>query len=334
VRISASFAELNAELRAYRERVVGPRPFSGADEVFPWPARFGRGLVRRAELRPDLDLHLFDVVLPRGFRLAFGAQDVPLQLAFCLSGLARVTIPGSHSTCTFDAGSGGFFFGHDVDTVSHYPTGGRLYAISLIVHQEALGSLLGDPTAALPAALADALLGHSAAPYFHLTPTPPELRPALAGIAGCPYTGQLRRIYLEGKALELLSLYLAASGQAATPGSLAMRPDDVARLTRARDVLAARMEDPPSLVGLARQVGLNDFKLKQGFKQLFGTTAFGYLHRLRMERARALLEQREMSVTQVATSVGYANVSHFAAAFRRRFGMPPRSFLARQRATP
>lgn len=93
------------------------------------------------------------------------------------------------------------------------------------------------------------------------------------------------------------------------------------------------MDDPPSLLALARQVGLNDFKLKRGFRQVFGTTAFGYLHDQRMERARQLLEERRFNVTEVACTVGYANPSHFAAAFKRKFGVNPGAY-SRDYCTP
>jgi AraC-like DNA-binding protein len=83
------------------------------------------------------------------------------------------------------------------------------------------------------------------------------------------------------------------------------------------------MDAPPSLPELARHVGLNEFKLKTGFRTLFGTSVFAYLRAQRMELARRLLVQRGQSVTEVALRVGYANPSKFALAFRKHFGFPP-----------
>jgi AraC-like DNA-binding protein len=83
------------------------------------------------------------------------------------------------------------------------------------------------------------------------------------------------------------------------------------------------MASPPGLPELARSVGLNEFKLKVGFRVLFGASVFGYLRTQRMDRARRLLAHRELSVTEVAAHVGYQNPSKFAAAFRKHFGFPP-----------
>lgn len=88
------------------------------------------------------------------------------------------------------------------------------------------------------------------------------------------------------------------------------------------------MENPPSLLDLARQVGINDRKLKQGFRQVFGTTVFGYLHDYRMEQARLLLIEQKLAIALVAHTVGYSHLSHFATAFRKKFGVNPSTYLA------
>jgi AraC-like DNA-binding protein len=82
---------------------------------------------------------------------------------------------------------------------------------------------------------------------------------------------------------------------------------------------------------LARIVGINDCKLKAGFRHVFGTTVFGYLHDCRMERSRQLLEAGEMTVTEAAQAVGFVSRGHFAAAFKRRFGVNPSVYMARKR---
>lgn len=82
---------------------------------------------------------------------------------------------------------------------------------------------------------------------------------------------------------------------------------------------------------LAQTVGLNEFKLKNGFRQIFGTTVFKHLHNCRMEKARQLLEEGNYTVTQVAWTVGFANRGDFAAAFRRKFGVNPSIYLRKVR---
>ena len=102
-----------------------------------------------------------------------------------------------------------------------------------------------------------------------------------------------------------------------------LRSDDVDRIQHAKDILLSDLENPPSLLKLAQQVGLNDYKLKQSFKQVFGTTVFGYLHDYRMQQAYQLLEVGELNITEVSLKVGYSSLSSFNRAFKKKFGINP-----------
>lgn len=91
------------------------------------------------------------------------------------------------------------------------------------------------------------------------------------------------------------------------------------------------MEDPPAISALAKRAGINEFKLKHGFKRIFGRTIFGYLREYRLETAKALIEKRDMNVAEIALEVGYGNPAHFAQAFRLQYGINPGQLLARKR---
>lgn len=139
----------------------------------------------------------------------------------------------------------------------------------------------------------------------------------------CPMSAGAKRLFMEGKALEILAHEIEQIS--ATPHSEATLLDarDLERLHEARNILDAEFVDPPSLFGLARRVGLNDFKLKRGFRKAFGTTVFAYVRMLRMDRARSLLELGDLNVTEAALEAGYSSLGHFAGAFKKRFGILP-----------
>jgi len=137
-------------------------------------------------------------------------------------------------------------------------------------------------------------------------------------------------MYLEGKVWELMALQLAQiTENGEQQNQYFLRSADRDRLERARQILGDRLNNPPSLKDLAKQIGLNECTLKRGFRQLFGTTVFGYLYQQRMEYAKQLLQQRELNVSQVAKKVGYASQSRFATAFRKKFGINPKVFMGR-----
>ncbi|WP_314590516.1 AraC family transcriptional regulator [Paenibacillus terrigena] len=152
-------------------------------------------------------------------------------------------------------------------------------------------------------------------------------------IRHCNYPQPLRKMVLESKLLELFAYYLqryVLESSVKESAVSVLRRDDRDRILHARDVLLAHMDHPPSTIEMARIVGLNDYKLKAGFKEVFGTTLFGYLRNQRLEHAMQLLQQGGMNVGEAACAVGYSNPSHFTVAFRKRYGVNPGEMIARK----
>jgi len=102
---------------------------------------------------------------------------------------------------------------------------------------------------------------------------------------------------------------------------------DREKIRQAQAIIIENMMNPPSLMELSRLIGLNDFKLKKGFKEMYGTTVFGYLREKRLEKAFYLLQNGTMNVMEVANAVGYSNPSHFAEVFKAKYGLTPRDFI-------
>jgi len=149
----------------------------------------------------------------------------------------------------------------------------------------------------------------------------PDQFVAATQLAHCPYTQAARTLYLKSKTLELLSHVLAE--HAPVPCRTRLSSYEMECLKNARELLIANLESPPTLKQLANIIGLNETKLKSGFKALFGQTVYGYFKTYRIELARHRLLNDACSVSEVASSVGYTNISHFSAAFKERHGVTP-----------
>jgi len=152
-----------------------------------------------------------------------------------------------------------------------------------------------------------------------------DVRELAAIVTDCPYPCELKELLTRGKSLMLVSKALAALAQPEAGDRYDVRffEDDLDRVREARTILLARMEDPPTLPELARLAGLNEVKLKAGFRKLWGTTVFGLLRRERLAEARRFLEAGEGNVGEAAFRVGYTNTSHFAQAFQKEYGVTP-----------
>lgn len=154
----------------------------------------------------------------------------------------------------------------------------------------------------------------------------PKMKGAIGDIMSNNRKGHMLHLFLEAKLLELFTMQVEQCEDIYGYSSLktSFKKGDIDRLYAAKDILERTMYEPRTLVALAREVGINDFKLKKGFRELFGTTVFGYLNDLRMEQAHTLLLDEKKTVTEVADTLGYSEPHHFSKAFKKKYGYLPR----------
>ncbi|MHC0068846.1 helix-turn-helix domain-containing protein, partial [Nostoc sp. UIC 10890] len=158
----------------------------------------------------------------------------------------------------------------------------------------------------LPCELQKVAAGTSLPAHYRQGITTPEMQLALQQILNCPFQGLMKRLYLEAKAIELMMLQFSQFVEPVSPAKseISLALDDVERIYQAKEIIIHSLKNPPSLLELSRQVKLNDYKLKQGFRQVFGKTVFGYLHDYRMQQAYMLLARGQAKVQEVAQAVG------------------------------
>ncbi len=125
--------------------------------------------------------------------------------------------------------------------------------------------------------------------------------------------------YVDAKVLELLSLSFSQP--------IEKQPifKDYDKIQEASHILISDIHNPPSIRELALQVGINEKKLKQGFKAVFNTTVYGYLFDHKMHLAEQLLRDTKKSIAEIALQCGYNYASHFCTAFKRKFGVSPKN---------
>ena len=84
-----------------------------------------------------------------------------------------------------------------------------------------------------------------------------------------------------------------------------------------------------NLTALAARVGMSPRNFARRFTAAAGETPLAYLHRLRIDAARHLLETRSKSIADVSRAVGYEDLSFFRTLFKRHTGAPPRDYRSR-----
>ena len=156
----------------------------------------------------------------------------------------------------------------------------------------------------------------------------PSMAIALNQLINYNLNSSIKNLYFRGKALELLSLYFNRSEDADIEQCPFLVDEaNVIKIRQAKDIIIARMAEPPTLQELSEEIGLSLKKLKEGFKQIYGDSVFSFLFDYKMEVARKLLEAGDHNVNEVGLKVGYSTSSHFISAFKKKYGTTPKKYL-------
>lgn len=157
--------------------------------------------------------------------------------------------------------------------------------------------------------------------HLHVTP---EISSILHRLSQTSGNMVFDKLLLESRTMELLALQMSQFEQLQhTSGTLCLKREEMDKMVAARDLLINSAGKPLTLRELAHAVGTNEFNLKRNFKIAFGSTVYGYLNRHKMEEARLLLEEKDMTISEVASKMGYKYATHFSSAFKKHFGYLP-----------
>lgn len=289
------------------------------------PGKAGPDIFRIVPVRPGFCMYAIRIDPRQMPGYDFEIEQMPFQFGFCLSGNTHTRY--TTGTCSRNSEFVNRTGTNSICRMSH--AAGRSQSLSdqvsssvaIQIDRELLDSYLAAETDKLPSQCRRVLNGES--PLCGLSMTG-EMHQAAAQVFTAAYKGAARQLFLEAKALELLSLQI--SHLVRDSGARAGKPlngADVESIRAAGDILINEMQTPPTIAALARRVGTNEFKLKKGFRQVFNTTIFQFLQHHRMAAAREMIVNRNANVSQAADFVGYVNIGHFIACYKKAYGTTP-----------
>jgi len=154
-------------------------------------------------------------------------------------------------------------------------------------------------------------------PRFFMTP---DMQAIVDQLFHNQYSGKARMMFFRSQITALLAHFF---GQLSMMTEEKIPAGEREKLEQAKDILRANLETPPSLSELSKKIGLNTFKLKKNFKELFGVPVFKYLQNERLSQAHDLIRNQGFTIQEAAWEVGYDSLSSFSNAFSKKFGFRP-----------
>ena len=154
-------------------------------------------------------------------------------------------------------------------------------------------------------------------PQFYMTP---EMHVIVDQVFNMKYEGKTKMMFFRSQMTTLLAHFF---GYLSDMKEETIKEEERKKLYQAKNILIENLEIPPSLSELSKQIGLNSFKLKKNFKELFGVPVFKYLQNERLTKANALLRNGDVTIQEAAWQVGYDSLSSFSNAFSKKYGYRP-----------
>ena len=168
-------------------------------------------------------------------------------------------------------------------------------------------------------------LNLTATPSASVVAIPHSLNRILHCAVPAHFTGPMKHLFAQAKVIEYLSelvSYFHDQRQKSTATKLGTQQSkNVGR--DAYNIILSEPSNPPSLSKLATMLGVSTRKLSQAFKNEFNLSPHQFIVNQRLTYAHQMLVEKRATQKQIAYLIGYSNVSHFNAAFKRHFGYTP-----------
>ena len=268
-----------------------------------------------------------DMVMKENKRLRFDVveQHDLVEMHFTLKGIGAMTNFANGQTYMFKENEHNLHYTPQFSGEGNYKKGQQHRFFEVHFTTEYFFELTKNSSPALMS-FAESVAANKAADFCKENlPITLAMHQCIHEIMNCKVTGGLKLMFLQSKCIELLILqaqaYEDALGKSST--SIIRTDFDKERILFARDYLIQNAQQPPTLRELSKIAGINEFKLKKGFREIFNTTVFGFLSDHKLGQAKDLLGSGNISIKELADDLGYSSVQHFSTAFKKKFGVTP-----------
>lgn len=135
-------------------------------------------------------------------------------------------------------------------------------------------------------------------------------------------------IHLRSYVLNFLALFISAVEKRTNTTTVStINHLDIEKLLAVRKVLTTEYSSHHEIKTLAANAAMSESKLQKLFKDVFGITIYQYALKVKIEEAKRMIETKQFSISEVGYNIGYTNLSHFTAAFKKQVGINPKQYL-------
>lgn len=288
-----------------------------------------KGFKEEVELRDGLKIVINEYKLKKNIAIDFSIKNAPLEFAFCLSGKMNIEVSSENGLTNYieiSTGSCSIFYLPNSSGIIRIPGNENLKILSLHVSPDYLKTFLEDDHAGFPQHIAESIWGIKPKPFVLIGKMNSLMTMSGNQILENVFSGSPRNMFLEAKALELMTLMLAhIHSNYSESKELLLSESEKEKLTELEKFINSNLAQLPSLQELAGRVSMTHTKLNKAFRVMFGDTVFCYVRDKRLEEAKNQLSEN-LRVTEIAYKLGYSSPAHLSRDFREKYGISPKAY--------
>lgn len=302
----------------------------GAETDLNFPDNIATGFIKGIEFYDGIGLLIFNATLQEDLEFVFEMVHQPIRSIFLMKGKLTHIIEADHFRYHLEPFKGSISASTDSNAQSIVLAAQtKVTFVSLEVNRKKFFPRIAEELKSLPENFSMIFQDTKLEEHFlYQSDYSLVIAEILNDITTTDYKGFVRKIYLESKALEMLSMHIKQyqDDQLAPRQQQILRKEDIQMIIDARKVLEKEYQNPPTIKALAKMMGTNENKLMKGFRKIFNKTVSETITDIRFNQAKILLAEGELSMKAIAYAIGYKNPSNFSRRFKQRYGFLPKYF--------
>lgn len=289
------------------------------------PSDMGQGRIAQTKIKHGVILSDWQMCYQSDMNVQGSVSKEYMQIIFCMNDGISWGIMDEHRSVTIQKNESCIYAGHGGTEYICYKKDSTFSFKSIKIPIIYFSQLLADYFDGREVAVYEKKLLNG----ISKVPITPAMDQILAETSRfTQYRGGLGYLYLDGKLLELLSIYLGEvlEMDILMGKNISMSRTEKTAIIEAKRIIDSQLAFAPSCEELSRLVHLSMTKLTRGFSLFYGMPIHQYIIEQRLIQAAQLLLEGEWNVSEVAAIVGYGKPSNFAAAFKKKYGVSPKNY--------
>lgn len=329
IRYTYQLKDFRSWLKGF-SRALGLPVVAGSIHI---PPSMGEGTILAANINADISYTIMNFTLQHELVLSRKkTADYGLSLFFnqvTISDFFEIRDPSQSIRDIGSARSNIFFSSTNYDLEMTYSSDSKLKRVGIFFSPAFVGRALKKDILVDLLLYADKRLNN-----IDQEPITFECRQLLEEIFSADKRSPVSHLILQNRILLLaekfLSAFLTRMPRPGTPAnSRSKEKEKDIRALRDVELLLSndKLDKFPSIEMLSKKAMMSTTKLKTKFKQVYGMKLYEFYNRNRLEKAKEMLKTGHFSVKQVGYDIGFSNLSNFAKAFKKEFGVLPKDML-------